>query len=441
MRFDSLDAWLRWQETLHPAEIELGLERVAAVWAALRPDIAREGFACPVITVAGTNGKGSSVAMLEAILAAAGYRVGVYTSPHLLRYNERVRVAGEEAGDEALCAAFERVDQARGATSLTYFEFGTLAALDIFAGAAPDALVLEVGMGGRLDAVNIVDPDVSLITAIGVDHVQWLGADRDAIAREKAGILRRGRPGIYSGRELPEGLVQAAEAAGAPLYVLGRDFSHRAQGGQWTWTAGERRRDALPLPALQGRHQLDNAAGVLMALACAGERLPLGQGAVRDGLLGARLPGRFQVLTGDAPGEPMRVLDVAHNAEAAAVLAAQLASLPPVRTTRAVVAMLADKDHAAVLAALADQVDHWYLADLQGARAASAAQLAEALSSVFERRGARVPVQRFDTVAAACAAALDDTRADARAAAGEPGERIVVFGSFYTVAEALHSGL
>ena len=431
MRFPTLDAWLRWQETLHPAEIELGLERVSAVFARLRPELAPGAFPCPVITVAGTNGKGSSVAMLEAILAAAGYRVGVYTSPHLLRYNERVRIAGAEAGDEALCVAFERIDQARGETSLTYFEFGTLAALDIFAAAALDVVVLEVGMGGRLDAVNILDPDVALITSIGIDHAQWLGNDREAIAREKGGILRKGRPGVYSGRDMPAALAQTAESLGAELNVLGREFTYHMRRSEWSWQSVEARRDALPLPALRGAHQLDNAAGVLMALACLADRLPVGQAAVRAGLLEARLPGRFEVL----PGEVTRILDVAHNPEAAAALGEQLAGLPPVGKTRAVVGMLADKDHAGVFSAVADQVDQWYLADLQAPRGAKARQLAEVLGRVLEGRGGSAPVRCFDSVSDACAAAA----ADSQSGEGPGGDRIVVFGSFYTVAEALHS--
>ncbi|MEW6645599.1 MAG: bifunctional tetrahydrofolate synthase/dihydrofolate synthase [Pseudomonadota bacterium] len=417
MRFATLDAWLAWQETLHPSAIDLGLERVAAVLHRLHP--APPPFA--VITVGGTNGKGSTVAMLDAILRAGGYRVGAYTSPHLLRYNERVRLDGNVVDDAALCTAFERIDQARGDISLTYFEFGTLAALDIFWQGGVDVAILEVGMGGRLDAVNVLDADVALVTTVDIDHAQWLGDTREAIAFEKAGIYRAGRPAVYGSVDVPHSLRQHAAAIGARLYCYGMDFGATPEGEGWRWWGGGQERHALPLPALRGRSQLQNAAGVLMALAAVAHRLPLDQAQIRAGLLAATLPGRFQI----QPGEVVRILDVAHNPQAAAELAANLAAMPCAGRTLAVVGMLADKDMAGALGQLRDAIDHWYAAALQVPRGATTAQLTAALAA------AGAGAERV-TACGDVAAALAQAQAAARA-----GDRIVVFGSFYTVAEAL----
>ncbi|GAB4301300.1 MAG: bifunctional tetrahydrofolate synthase/dihydrofolate synthase [Thiohalomonadaceae bacterium] len=417
MRFSSLAEWLAWQEALHPSAIDLGLERVAAVLRRLHP--APPPFA--VITVGGTNGKGSTVAMLDAILRAGGYRVGAYTSPHLLRYNERVRLDGHVVDDAALCTAFERIDQARGDISLTYFEFGTLAALDIFWHAGVDVAILEVGMGGRLDAVNVLDADVALVTTVDIDHAQWLGDTREAIAFEKAGIYRPGRPAIYGSVDVPHSLRQQAAAIGARLYCYGMDFGATPEGEGWRWWGGGQERHALPLPALRGRAQLQNAAGVLMVLAAVAHRLPLAQAQIRAGLLAATLPGRFQI----QPGEVVRILDVAHNPQAAAELAANLAAMPCAGRTLAVVGMLADKDMAGTLGQLRDAIDHWYAAALQVPRGATTAQLTAALAA------AGAGAERV-TACGDVAAALAQAGAAARA-----GDRIVVFGSFYTVAEAL----
>ncbi|WP_127477463.1 bifunctional tetrahydrofolate synthase/dihydrofolate synthase [Sulfurivermis fontis] len=417
MRFNSLAAWLEWQETLHPSTIDLGLERVAAVLRRLHP--APPPFV--VITVGGTNGKGSTVAMLDAILRAGGYRVGAYTSPHLLRYNERVRLDGEMVDDAALCDAFARIDAARGDISLTYFEFGTLAALDIFWHAGVDVAILEVGMGGRLDAVNVLDADVALVTTVDIDHAQWLGETREAIAFEKAGIYRGGRPAVYGSPDAPQTLLDHAAAIGAPLFRYGRDFGARPEGEGWRWWGGGQERHALPLPALRGRSQLQNAAGVLMALAAVAHRLPLDQAQIRAGLLAATLPGRFQI----QPGEVVRILDVAHNPQAAAELAANLAAMPCAGRTLAVVGMLADKDMAGALGQLRDAIDHWYAAALQVPRGATTAQLTAALAA------AGTGAERV-TACGDVTAALAQAQAAARA-----GDRIVVFGSFYTVAEAL----
>lgn len=417
MRFNSLAAWLEWQETLHPSAIDLGLERVAAVLHRLHPG--PPPFV--VITVGGTNGKGSSVAMLEAMLRAGGYRVGAYTSPHLLRYNERVRLDGQMVDDAALCDAFARIDIARGNISLTYFEFGTLAALDIFWNAGLDAAILEVGMGGRLDAVNVLDADVALVTTVDIDHAQWLGDTREAIACEKAGIYRAGRPAIYGSVDVPHSLRQQAVAIGARLYCYGKDFGATPEGEGWRWWGGGQERHALPLPALRGRSQVQNAAGALMALATVAQRLPLNQAQVRAGLLAATLPGRCQI----QPGAVVRILDVAHNPQAAAELAANLAAMPCAGQTLAVVGMLADKDLVGTLGRLRDSVAHWFVASLAVPRGATAEQLTAALAAV----GAGA--ERV-TACGDVAAALTQAQAAARA-----GDRIVVCGSFYTVAEAL----
>jgi len=411
MRFLTLDDWLRWQESLHPSEIELGLERVRLV--VQRMGLVRPDFA--VIIVAGTNGKGSSVAMLASILRAAGYTVGSYTSPHLLRYNERIQVDGEAVTDEALCASFARVDAARGDTSLTYFEFGTLAAIDILQRRGVEIAVLEVGLGGRLDAVNVLDADVALITPIDVDHVAWLGTDREAIGLEKAGILRPGRPAVCADPAPPASVLAHARTLGAPLVLAGRDYRYAVDDGHWCWQSASRRRHALPLPALRGNFQVANAAGVLAVLERLADRFPVDQRALREGLLSVQLPGRFHVL----PGTPQRILDVAHNPHSAQALVENLAQAACNGRTHAVVGMLADKDIAATLDVLRGGVDHWYLADLALSRAAPASALNQAL---------RGQGTCYADVATAYAAAV--------AEAGE-GDRVVVCGSFHTVAEAL----
>ncbi len=415
MRFSSLDQWLSWQETLHPVGIDLGLERPGKVLRAMGLDSPRH----TVITVAGTNGKGSSVALLESILLAAGYRVGCYTSPHLLHYNERIRLNGEPVDDALLCESFERIDQARGETSLTYFEFGTLAAFDIFARAGLDVAVVEVGLGGRLDAANLLDADVALITAIDVDHAAWLGNDRETIAIEKGGIMRTERPAVCSDPQPPQSLIDLAKQMATPLSVLAHDYCYVDGGEYWQWSSGSTLRDALPLPALRGRAQLQNAAGVLMVLQKLAERLPVALQHLKQGLLSVSLPGRFQVV----PGVPVTILDVAHNPQSAQVLADNLRSMPVKGKTHAVVAMLADKDLSATLQHLKGLVTTWYPAGLAVARGADEVTLAQALSDIGEQGDTR-----FATVSEALAAAQQQAL---------PDDRIVIFGSFYTVAEAL----
>ena len=413
-RFSSLQDWLDWQETLHPAAIDLGLERVGRV---------ADRLACRmpaplVISVAGTNGKGSCVAMLEAILLRAGYRVAAYTSPHLYRYNERLRFDAELVSDAQLCEAFARVDAARAEQSLTYFEFGTLAALDLMSRRKPDVAVLEVGLGGRLDAVNIVDADVALITSIGIDHTDWLGPDRDAIGGEKAGIMRAGRPAVCADSDPPHGLIEAAARCGADLAIAGRDFSVAEAGRCWHWQGRASRLDDLPHPALPGAHQLANAAGVLAVLEALEPRLGVPRSAVVTGLQCVRLPGRVQRIAG--PVE--QVLDVSHNAQAAQALARALERLPVSGRRFAVLGMMRDKDAASFVRPLLASVDAWYVTGLQIARASSAETLA-----------AQVAEQLPPEAIVVCA-----SMPDALAALKEVvqvGDQVLVCGSFYTVAE------
>ncbi len=415
MRFSTLDEWLGWQESLHPLGIDLGLQRAGEVLQAI-------GLGSPdhtIVTVAGTNGKGSSVAMLESILLAAGYRVGCYTSPHLLHYNERVRLGGEPVADEVLCQSFERIDQARGEISLTYFEFGTLAAFDIFDRAELDVAVLEVGLGGRLDAVNLLDADVALITAIDIDHAAWLGSDRDTIAIEKGGIMRAGHPAVCSDPQPPQSLLELAAQLRTPLSLLGRDYRYEDTPEGWQWECDALRRGSLPLPALHGRAQLQNAAGVLMVLQLLAERLPVSPQHLKQGLISVSLPGRFQVI----PGEPLVILDVAHNPQSAEILAANLHAMSHAGRTHAVVAMLADKDLPSTLQHLKGIVDEWYTAPLNVPRGVEAGVMYQAVSAV-----AGAGVSSCSSVAGALAAARQQA---------QPGDRIVIFGSFYTVAEAM----
>ena len=430
----SLDEWLAYISAQHPSAIAMGLDRVREV--AQRMDLgprlrggdsqgvtpAKAGAQSPVfITVGGTNGKGSTCAYLERILIEAGYRVGLYTSPHLLRYNERVRINGEDAADALLVEGFEKVEAARGQTQLTYFEFGTLAALAAFASSGVEAVILEVGLGGRLDAVNIVDADVSIVVSVDLDHQNFLGNDRESIGFEKAGIFRPGRPALFGDTNPPQSLVDHAAKIGAKLQLYGRDFRAEAQERQWDFVGTHGARRALPHPALRGRWQLKNAACALAALDQVTDRLPVSLGEVKRGLTLTRLPGRLQVL----PGRPAIVLDVAHNPHAARSLADGLGDMAYAENTFAVFAMLADKDIGGVIDAVRHRMDRWYVASAEGERGASAAQVA----AVLAERGIGAP-RSFASVTNALEAARRD--------AG-PNDRIVVFGSFVTVAEALRS--
>jgi dihydrofolate synthase/folylpolyglutamate synthase len=411
-----LSDWLDFIELLHPRSIDLDLERVVAVLKAMR--LERPSFT--VITVGGTNGKGSTVTMCDAMLRAAGYRVGAYMSPHLVRYNERIRIDGHVVSDEEICDAFERIEAHRRDVRLTYFEYGTIAALDIFTRQGIDIAVLEVGMGGRLDAVNAVDPDVAIVTSIGIDHVNWLGPDRESIGREKAGIFRAGRPAICGDVDPPRNLIAVAEATGASLFLLERDFAATAAGDGWSFRFGDRLRAALPLPLLRGDYQLRNAACALTALELLAERHPTTQSQVRQGLLSAFASGRFQLL----PGAPPTILDVAHNEQAAHALVGNLIRHRVAGRTHAVFGMLVDKPIAEVARAVAGQVDAWYAITLGSARGARADQLALALAQARVRGS----VAQFASAAAGY---------DAARVAAAPADRLLVFGSFYTVGDIL----
>jgi dihydrofolate synthase / folylpolyglutamate synthase len=421
-----LAAWLGHLEALHPkgqAGIELGLERVRQVKAALG-----QNERVPVITVGGTNGKGSTCAYLETILARAGHRVGCYTSPHLFAYNERVRIDTRPVDDASLCRAFARVEAARHGVAdpaLTYFEFGTLAAWEVFAEAGVDAIVLEVGLGGRLDAVNIYEPDVAIVTGIALDHTDWLGPTREHIGFEKAGIFRPGKPALCADASPPQRLIDHALAIGADLRLIGRDFGFERLAedrAQWRFRARRSATDTvrrmLAYPGLRGGVQLANACVAVAALELLRDRLPVSMQAVREGLLQAELPGRFQTL----PGRPAVVLDVAHNPQACAVLAANLGDMGFHDRTWGIVGMMADKDIDGSLRALAPRIDHWLTIPLPSARSETAERLAEAVRRVAP--GASVE---------ACA----DAAEACRRVAGRVTEadRIAAFGSFLTVAE------
>lgn len=435
MEKEGLSDWLVYLEALHPAAIDLGLERVREVWQRLGANL--EGI--PVITIGGTNGKGSSQAMLEAIYLAQGYSVGAYSSPHLLRYNERIRLDGSPVSDGDICNAFAAIEAARGEISLTYFEFGTLTAFWLFAKARPAVLILEVGLGGRLDAVNILDADAALISSIDYDHQDWLGTDIDQIAREKAGILRPGRPGVFTGKEPPQGLLDAAAQTGAELWLMGRDYGYERTGDGWRWwqaqalvhhpgslTQGERAQErrvifmpgeALPPPALIGEHQFANAAAVLAVLQLLQGRLPVTDMAIRQGLRAVRLPGRFQIIQ----QAPEIILDVAHNPEAARSLAATLRQHPISGRTLAIFGIMADKDAQAVLAELIPLIDCW----LPAAPRVPRALAVEKLAFLLEQMGAAALEPQTG---------LDKAYARAKALAGS-GDRILVFGSFFVLTE------
>jgi len=410
---DSLAAWLRLLESRQGQAIMLGLERVAL----LRD---RLGIfpSCPIITVGGTNGKGSTCAYLESALAAAGYRVGCYTSPHLLRYNERVRVDGAEATDAELCAAFAAVEAARGDTPLTYFEQGTLAALWLFQRAGVEVMVLEVGLGGRLDAVNAWEADCAVVTSVDLDHQQFLGDTREAIGFEKAGIYRAGRPAICGDPAPPLSLRRHAEAIGARWLCLNESIQVKLDDAGWTCRVEGRSFPALPRPALPGRHQYANAACAVAALDSLRARLPVAVNALRQGLAVARPPGRFHIVG----RQPLRILDVAHNPHAARALADNLADLPPGGHVLAVFAMLADKDVEGVIAPLLGRVDQWHVAGLAGPRGLAGTDLRARL------RAMGADVSLHDDVAQAWHHACRQA---------EPADTILAFGSFHTVAEVL----
>lgn len=403
----SLSDWLSYLEQIHPSVIDLGLHRVGLV----ADRLGLRQLPATVVTVGGTNGKGTTCALLESIYRAAGYRVGVYSSPHLLRYNERVRIQGQDASDAELCQAFAAVEAARGEVSLTFFEFGTLAALWLFRAAAPDLVLLEVGLGGRLDATNLVESDLAVVTSIALDHCDWLGDTREAIASEKAGIYRSGKPAISGEPNPPVTLAQTAQAIGARLLQVGDDFRREEAESVWHFQGARQQWRELPYPELP----LDNAVTALAVV----EQLPLPVdiAAIRIGLAQARLAGRLQLLR----TQPQVTLDVAHNPHSAHYLARQLGARGKVGRRLAVAGMLKDKDIRQTLGELVELVDLWFLADLHGARAAQAQELSAVLPGESVRR---------------CFASVADAYREALATAQEQDE-IIVLGSFHTVAEAM----
>ncbi|MBS1169931.1 MAG: folC [Burkholderiaceae bacterium] len=403
--------WLAYIESLHPQNIEMGLGRIAQVQQRLGIR-----FDCPLITVGGTNGKGSTCAMLEAMLRAAGYRTGLYTSPHFHHFSERARIDGAPVAEDALVRQFEAVEAARGDTQLTFFEFTTLAILGLLAEARLDAVILEVGLGGRLDAVNIFDADVAVVTNVDIDHVDFLGGTREAIGYEKACIYRGGRPAVCGDSNPPQTLLQHAQAIGADLRLVGRDFRAEPHGSGWDYIGRAMRLDALEPPGMPGACQIHNASVALAALEAVHERLPITMRAVRTGLAQAFMPGRFQIL----PGKPVAVLDVAHNPHAAAVLAANLEAMVCTGDTWAVFGAMQDKDIDGVIAAMKTRVQHWCVTDLPLPRAATAGQIADRL-----RAAGIVDIRCFASPAEAFAFAFGS--------AGE-NDRIAAFGSFWVVA-------
>ena len=417
----TLSEWLAHCEQLHPQAIDMGLDRVRQV--AQRMNL---HLSMPVITVAGTNGKGSTCALLEAIYLQAGYKTGVYTSPHLVHFEERCRLGGESPPAEVFASAFELVEVARQDTRLTYFEFSTLAILKMLSDAGLDVVILEVGLGGRLDAVNIIDPDCAIITSIDLDHTALLGTDRDSIGLEKAGIMREGRSVVISDPIPPESVVKQAQALGADAWLFGKDFNFSGDQLQWSWAGRGRRYSGLAYPALRGANQLLNASGVLAALEVMRPQLPVTAQAIRNGLAMVELTGRFQIV----PGEPVLVLDVAHNPHSVAALAANLDAMGFYPTTHAVFGAMADKDLDSMLKKLLPLVDAWYFTDLPLPRASTAQQLAADWAALNTRKDVRSSVHETPQKAL-----------DAAILAADPTDRILVFGSFYTVGGVLQQGI
>ena len=428
-----LQDWLAYIERLHPKNIDMGLARVQAVAERLKIQ-----FDCPVITVAGTNGKGSTCAMLDAIYTQAGYRTAVYSSPHLVDFLERLRIAGQNTDAIQFIAACAHVEKARGLNasqkwteiSLSYFEFTTLAFFIVMQQAQLDVAILEVGLGGRLDAVNIIDTDCAIITSIDLDHMEYLGPDRESIGYEKAGIMRAGKPAIVGDPVPPQSVLDHAAKIGADLYQMGKDFNFSGDKQQWGWAGrdagGEPRRySGLAYPALRGANQIINASGVLAAVTALRTQLPVTAQAVRNGFAFVELPGRFQIV----PGTPTLVLDVAHNPHSVAALAANLDAMGFYPTTHAVFGAMADKDLAQMWRKVTPMIDRWYFTDLPTARAATALALQKDWQAQNQRKDATCAVYTSPQAAL-----------DAAVAAADATDRIVVFGSFYTVGGVLANG-
>lgn len=422
MRFQTLPQWLKWQESLHFTDVDPGLERVGLVWQQLGGS---STLPFTVITIAGTNGKGSSVAMLESILRTAGYRTATYTSPHLLQYNERICMDGKTCDDKTICEAFDRIDNARDDISLTYFEFATLAAVDIFSRSNIDIAILEVGMGGRLDAVNLFDTDIALITPISLDHTAWLGTNREAIGFEKAGIIRRGKPVVCSEITPPKSLTSYSTSLQSPTYLAGSEFNIAINKDQWHWSNSHIQLQNLPFPALMGAYQLQNAAAVLQVISLLNyQGYAISEEAIKSGLATVQLAGRFQQIHGDIT----TILDVTHNQQGAENLAKLLVEIPCHGQTFAVLSMLKDKDVAAVASILKPVIDAWYVAGLEGCRGMTSETLVAQLSNIIDEDR----IRPFSTVIEAYDQAMITAK---------KGDRVIVFGSFHTVEAVLNARL
>ncbi len=417
MSFDSLKGWLDWQESLHPLAIDLGLVRAARVYQALNPD----GIKPLTITVAGTNGKGSCIAYLEAIYRAQGYRVGCYSSPHILKYNERIKIDGKPVSDELICEAFMRIESVRGETSLSYFEFGTLTALDIFRRSELDVQLLEVGLGGRLDAVNIIDPDIALISSIGIDHVDWLGATRNSIAQEKAGIFRANTPAIIGDLDPPLTLVQSAIDKKAQLFLINSDFHYQKQVISWDWFFGNTHIENLPEPGLKGEHQYRNASAVILAVELLAKKLPVSHESIRIGLKNSQLLGRFQLINDKIPV----LLDVGHNPEAVKTLFDYLLMTFPGKRIHAIFSMMKDKDIATVLEIMNPVVYDWFFAPLTNPRAATETMMRD----FFSRSSVKQVFFGYTDFAEAFNAAKNQA---------QQGDLLLVFGSFFLISDCLN---
>jgi dihydrofolate synthase/folylpolyglutamate synthase len=413
-RFNNLNDWLTWQEELHWSTIDLGLDRIRQV----AENMGLSGLPFPVITVAGTNGKGSTVAMLDALLSAEGYCTGVYTSPFILEYNERIKIAGDFASDELICDAFETIDQARKNTSLTYFEFGTLAAVWLFVQHKVDVAILEVGMGGRLDAVNIWDAALAIITNVDIDHVQWLGSDREKIAIEKSGIMRGNSPAICGDPSPPSSIATEARRIGATLFQLNTDFFFDVSKSLWHWKGWDVEYKNLPRPALSGDFQFQNAATTIAGLNAIKKRLPVSEASMQKGLGSVHLPGRLEIIQ----RQPDVIVDVAHNPHAAKQLALWLHQNDIPGKTYTLFSMLADKDIKSVVTLLNAEITEWHIAPINDERGLKASQISE----ILQKSGINSAIKLYDTVTDAW------KELQKRAA---PQDRIIVFGSFFLVSE------
>ncbi len=417
MHFDTLKGWLDWQETLHPKSIDLGLERVAQVRQRLN-----QGNKQPItIIVAGTNGKGSSIAFLDAIYCAQGLRVGAYTSPHIVQYNERIKINGTAVSDEIICESFTRIEAVRDNISLSYFEFSTLAALDIFACADLDIQLLEVGLGGRLDAVNIIDADATIVTSISIDHTAWLGETREAIGFEKAGVFRKNTAAIISDPHPPQSLVDYADKIQAPLVRIGHEFSYQKHSSDWSWKNNTHKLAALPFPRLKGAHQYRNAAAVLTAIQVLQDKVPVSEQAIKQGLRTAYLPGRFQIIN----TEPTVLLDVSHNAQAAQALAEYLQEEFKGKPVHAIFTIMNDKDKQSVIKLMQPFIKHWYISPLDNPRNSKKADLVDA----FQQCNIQQVSFDFNDFMSAFQTAKTNAQSD--------NGLVLVFGSFFLVSEYL----